>query len=129
MVPRSTSGCFASTAGSSSRWVARVLLVRRPRVPPSPPRSGNSSSRRASTRTRWTGGVGMRYGMSEEDALKALTINGAKIARVGDRVGSIETGKDADLIICDGPWYELKTRVDQVYVDGTLVYDRKRDEK
>lgn len=73
---------------------------------------------------RYCGALGMRYGMPEEEALKGLTINAATIARVADRVGSLEPGKDADLVVLNGPWWELKTRVDLVYVDGAVAYDR-----
>ncbi|PYP60862.1 MAG: amidohydrolase, partial [Gemmatimonadetes bacterium] len=52
-----------------------------------------------------------------------------KIARVADRVGSIERGKDADLVVLDGPWFEPKTRVDLVYVDGAVAYDRAKEER
>jgi imidazolonepropionase-like amidohydrolase len=52
-----------------------------------------------------------------------------KIARVADRVGSIEKGKDADIVVLNGPWYELSTRVDLVYVDGNLAYDRAKEGK
>ena len=78
---------------------------------------------------RFNGALGMRYGMSEQDALKGLTINAAQIARVADRVGSIEPGKDADLVVLNGPWYELLTRVDLVLVEGVVAYDRLREEK
>lgn len=78
---------------------------------------------------RLNGSIGIRYGMTEEEALRALTINGAEIARVGQRVGSLQQGKDADLVILNGPWYELTTRVDLVYVDGVLAYDRAKEEK
>lgn len=73
---------------------------------------------------RYNAALGIRYGMSEADALRAVTINGARIAGVEDRIGSIEPGKDADLVVIDGPWYELRSRVDQVYVGGDLAYDR-----
>ena len=78
---------------------------------------------------RGNGGLGIRYGMSEEDALKALTINPAEIAGVDDRVGSIEVGKDADLVVIDGTWYELRSRVDMVFVGGELAYDRSTQEE
>ncbi len=78
---------------------------------------------------RLNASIGIRYGMTEEEALRALTINGAEIARVAQRVGSIQQGKDADLVILNGPWYELTTRVDLVYVDGVLAYDRAKEEK
>lgn len=73
---------------------------------------------------RYNAALGIRYGMSEDDALRALTINGARIAGVDHRVGSIEPGKDADLVVIDGPWYELTSRVDRVYVEGELAYHR-----
>jgi imidazolonepropionase-like amidohydrolase len=72
--------------------------------------------------------MSMRYGLSEEAALKAMTINPAELAMVSDRVGSIERGKDADLVVLNGPWQELQSRVDLVFVDGVLAYDRARDE-
>ena len=71
----------------------------------------------------------MRYGLPEEAALKALTINPAELAMVSNRVGSIEKGKDADLVVLNGPWYELRSRVDMVFVDGVLAYDRSEAEK
>jgi imidazolonepropionase-like amidohydrolase len=68
--------------------------------------------------------LAMRYGIPDEEALKMVTLNAAQIARVGDRVGSIEVGKDADLVIMNGPWFEPKSRVDIVIGDGQVVYDR-----
>ncbi len=78
---------------------------------------------------RFDAGLAMRYGMSEEDALKGVTISAAEIARVSSRVGSIETRKDADLVVLDGPWYELTTHVDLVLVNGVVAYDRAREQK
>jgi imidazolonepropionase-like amidohydrolase len=78
---------------------------------------------------RYCAAMAIRYGLPEIEALKGATINAAKIARVADRVGSIEVGKDADLVVLDGPWYEPKTRVDRVYVDGVLAYDRSKEDK
>ena len=73
--------------------------------------------------------LAMRYGIPDEEALKMVTLNAAQIARVADRVGSIEVGKDADLVIMDGPWYEPKSRVDMVIGDGQVVYDRAKEAK
>ncbi len=78
---------------------------------------------------RLSGSLSIRYGLSEEATLKAMTINPAEIAKVQDRVGSLEKGKDADLVVFNGLWYELSTRVDMVFVDGVLAYDRAQDEK
>jgi imidazolonepropionase-like amidohydrolase len=78
---------------------------------------------------RYCGAMAVRYGLPEEEALKGLTINAAKIARVSDRVGSIERGKDADIVVLNGPWFEPQTRVDLVYVDGNVAYDRAKEGK
>jgi imidazolonepropionase-like amidohydrolase len=76
---------------------------------------------------RGNAGLGIRYGMSETDALAAVTINPATIAGVQDRVGSIEVGKDADLVVIDGRWFEPRSRIDMVFVDGQLAYDRSQE--
>ena len=78
---------------------------------------------------RLSGALAMRYGLPEEEALKALTINPAVIARVADRVGSLEKGKDADFVVMNGPWYEPATRVDMVFGNGELIYDRSKEAK
>ncbi len=61
------------------------------------------------------------FGLSEEAALKAVTISAAEILGVADRVGSLETGKHADILILDRPPLDLKSRVVQVIIDGRLV--------
>ena len=73
--------------------------------------------------------LAMRYGLPEEEALKAVTINTAQIAHVADRVGSLEVGKDADLVVFDGPWYEPRSRVEMVFGDGRMIYDRASEAK
>ena len=77
---------------------------------------------------RGNAGLGIRYGMTEQQAMEAVTINPAAIAGVEDRVGSLEVGKDADIVILDGTWYEARSLVTRVYVDGRLAYDREEDE-
>jgi imidazolonepropionase-like amidohydrolase len=69
----------------------------------------------------------VRGGCSEQSALEALTINAAKIIGAADRLGSIEPGKDADLLILDGPPLDYRTYVKQAYVNGKLCYDRVRE--
>jgi len=66
------------------------------------------------------------FGVSEEDALKAITINPAEILGIADRVGSLEKGKDADVVIFDGSPLKLKTWVERVYIDGVLAYSKER---
>lgn len=76
---------------------------------------------------RHTGGLAIRYGMDEDAALRGLTSDAAILAHVEDQTGSLETGKDADFIVLDGPWYEMATLTEQVYVDGVLAFDTARD--
>jgi len=69
--------------------------------------------------------LAVREGMPEEEALKAITINAAEIIGVQDRVGSLEPGKDADVVIFSGHPFDYRTVAEQVFVDGELVYERK----
>lgn len=65
-------------------------------------------------------GLAMRGGMSEENALRAITINPAKICGIDDRVGSIEPGKDADIALFHGSFYELSSAPAAVVMGGKL---------
>jgi imidazolonepropionase-like amidohydrolase len=64
------------------------------------------------------------YGMPSDEILRAVTINPARVLGVADRVGSLEAGKDADVIVLDGPPLSMKTWVERVYVNGELVHRR-----
>ena len=72
-------------------------------------------------------GYAVKYGMTMEEGLKALTINPAQICRVDDRVGSLEPGKDADIAVFDGNPMEVFTHTLYTIVDGEVVY-RQEDE-
>lgn len=66
----------------------------------------------------------MRYGnVSEDEVLKMLTINGAWILGVDDKVGSIEVGKDADLVIWDKYPMSSYARTEKVMIDGEIFFD------
>ena len=62
-----------------------------------------------------------RWGMDEEEALAAITINAACIAGVDHRIGSITQGKDADLVVLDGPPLDWRSRITHVFIDGQEV--------
>jgi imidazolonepropionase-like amidohydrolase len=64
----------------------------------------------------------VRYGMKEDEALKAVTLHGAEAVGLEDRIGSIAPGKDADLVFLDGEPFDLLTSVRQVLVDGRVEY-------
>lgn len=57
-------------------------------------------------------------GLSEDDALAALTTNAARVLGVGDELGTVESGKRANLVVCDGPIFAKKTKVRDVWIDG-----------
>ena len=66
-------------------------------------------------------GLAVKAGMDPFDALKAITINPAEHALVADRVGSLEVGKDADIVITNGCPFEVSTDVVNVFIDGQKV--------
>ena len=63
----------------------------------------------------------VREGLPAEAALRALTLNAAKIAGADNRVGSIEKGKIANLLVTDGDLFEDRTQVKHVFVDGRML--------
>jgi len=70
-------------------------------------------------------GKAMRYGgATEQEALQMITLNAAWIIGVGDRVGSIDVGKDADLVIWNGHPLSSYALADKVLIDGEVFFDR-----
>jgi hypothetical protein len=70
----------------------------------------------------------MRYGgLTEDEAMALITINGARQLGVGDRTGSLEVGKDADVAIWTGHPFSVYSRVEATYVDGVSYFDRAAD--
>lgn len=66
-------------------------------------------------------GMAVKAGMDPFDALKAITLNPAEHIGVADRVGSLEAGKDADLVITAGSPFEVLTEVKAVFIDGVRI--------
>jgi imidazolonepropionase-like amidohydrolase len=69
-------------------------------------------------------GLAVRAGMSREKALAALTIEAARMLDLGDRVGSLEAGKDADLVLLSGDPFSVYTQVLETWVEGRRVFQR-----
>ena len=65
--------------------------------------------------------LAVKNGLPAEEALKSITIYAARAAFVDDRVGSLEPGKDADIVLWDGNPLEIATRVKMVYLMGEKV--------
>lgn len=68
--------------------------------------------------------LGVRAGMSRQKALEALTIEGARMLDLQDRIGSLEAGKDADFIVLSGDPLSVYTKVLETWIDGEVVFDR-----
>lgn len=69
----------------------------------------------------WDAANAVAFGLPHDEALKAVTLNAAQILGVGDKVGSIEEGKVADLIIADGDILETRTQIKQLFINGKPV--------
>lgn len=72
--------------------------------------------------------LAMRAGLSEEDAIKSLTLEGAKMLELDDKIGSLEKGKDADFILLSGYPFSTYTHIEETWIDGEKVFDRSDDE-
>jgi imidazolonepropionase-like amidohydrolase len=64
-----------------------------------------------------------REGLPLQGAYEVITINGAKILGLEDRIGSIEEGKDADIVLFTGEPLDIQSKAAKVFIDGELVYD------
>jgi len=69
----------------------------------------------------------MYCGMTEEDALKMVTLNPAKLLRVDDRVGSLKVGKDADFVIWSGHPLSIYSKCEQTWIDGRRYFELEED--
>jgi len=72
--------------------------------------------------------MGVRFGLDRDSALAAMTINGAKMLDLADRVGSLSVGKDADFVVLSGDPLSVYTRVKETWVEGEKVFDASQPE-
>lgn len=88
----------------------------------------NSDDAEMARRLNQEAAKSIKYGdMSEEDALKMVTINPAKMLHVDDKTGSIKVGKDADLVLWNENPLSIYARAEKTIVDGTVYFDREKD--
>lgn len=73
--------------------------------------------------------MAVRYGWTEAKAIRGMTIEAAKALMIDDRVGSLEVGKDADILITTGSIIDPRNYVTQVFIDGASVYDIRTDRR
>lgn len=95
-------------------------------VPPTPSIDTDGIAGRDLMTLPWDAGFGIRGGLDEQTALEAITITAAEIAGIGDKVGSIEEGKEADLILVNGDPFHYKTMVQKTIVAGKVVYEKEK---
>ncbi|MCY0878301.1 MAG: amidohydrolase [Firmicutes bacterium] len=67
--------------------------------------------------------LAVREGMDEQEAIRAITLTPAELSGVADRLGSLDPGKDGDVVIWDGHPFEYKSRVAKTIIRGQVVYD------
>jgi imidazolonepropionase-like amidohydrolase len=72
-------------------------------------------------RLPWEAGVAVAYGLPADEALRAVTIYPATFLGIDDRVGSLETGKDATLLITTGNPLDFMANIEQAYVQGREI--------
>jgi len=88
----------------------------------------NSDDAEMARRLNQEAAKSVKYGgMSEEDALKMVTLNPATMLHVADRVGSIKVGKDADLVIWSDNPLSIYAKSEKTIVDGIIYFDREKD--
>jgi cytosine/adenosine deaminase-related metal-dependent hydrolase len=88
----------------------------------------NSDSDERARRLNIEAAKAMHWGdLTEEQALRTVTLNPAIQLGIQERVGSIEVGKDADIAIWNGHPFSVYSRVDTTFVDGTVFFDRQQD--
>jgi imidazolonepropionase-like amidohydrolase len=85
------------------------------------PQYGNSGDNAILRNLPYHVAKAVSYGLPKDEGLKSITLYPAQIMGVADRVGSIETGKDATLIITDGDPLEIRTHVEKMYIQGRDV--------
>jgi len=90
--------------------------------------SMNSDSDERARRLNIEAAKAMHWGdLTEDQALKLITLNPAIQLGIQERVGSIEVGKDADIAIWNGHPFSVYSRVDTTFVDGAVFFDRQQD--
>ncbi len=72
-------------------------------------------------RLPWEAGVAVAFGLPEEEALKAVTINAAEFMGISDKVGSLEPGKQATLLITTGTPLDMTSDIEQSYIQGREI--------
>jgi imidazolonepropionase-like amidohydrolase len=77
---------------------------------------------------KYDAGNAVAYGMSHDDALRAVTLSAAEVFGLSDRIGSLQAGKDANIVIWSGDPFEFSTQVEHVFIRGREVKEKSRQD-
>ena len=114
-------GSFKLEAYDATNYNARVLIEAGVVT------SLHSDNSEISTRMNWEAGKLLRTGLTDIQALNTVTINAAKAIAIGDKIGSLEPGKDADFVIWSGNPLSQFTKAEQTWVDGRRYFSLDED--
>lgn len=106
-------------AGLLRRAGVRVVLVAT---------SGSDVTRFNARNLKYEAGNAVAYGMSQDDALRAVTLTPAELFGVSDRIGSLQAGRDANVVVWSGDPFEFSTRVEHVLIRGREVLEPSRQD-
>ena len=82
----------------------------------------DSDSQHRGKNLPFNAGTAAAYGLTKEEALSAITLNAARILGIGDRTGSIETGKDANIVISEGDILDMRTSIiTHAFIQGRQI--------
>lgn len=89
----------------------------------------HSDNTQLATRMNWEAGKILKSGVDEVTAMDLITMNPARILKIDHRVGSLETGKEADFVIWNGHPLSAFTTADQTWIEGRKLFDREQDKE
>jgi imidazolonepropionase-like amidohydrolase len=78
---------------------------------------------------KYDAGVAVAYGLSWNDALRAVTLTPAEVLGVANRVGSLQPGRDANVVVWSGDPFEFATRAERVFIRGREVVQPSRQDE
>jgi len=77
---------------------------------------------------KYEAGNAVAYGMSYDDALRAITLTPAELFGLSDRLGSVQAGRDANIVVWSGDPFEFSTQVEHVFIKGREIKEKSRQD-
>ncbi|HSQ24379.1 MAG TPA: amidohydrolase family protein, partial [Pyrinomonadaceae bacterium] len=90
--------------------------------------NGSDVTRYNARNIKYEAGNAVAYGMSYDDALRAVTLTPAELFGLSDRIGSLQTGREANLVVWSGDPFEFSTQVEHVFIRGREVKEPSRQD-